>query len=160
MSRIHLGLQSVRSCPNQTMVHRGACDPHTGCPEQAQGQAHAVPCQTVLHVLLGLKYCAVLHISLKLNWLTIMEKPGAHSHVAPVMMSPVRPYLERKQHILFLRKSYKNFEDRNASESQPRWEVCTAFRALTIGQSDAASISGFPASEKTQDFTTCCHLGC
>lgn len=120
-SRIHLGLQNIRSCLNQAIVHWGACDPCTGYPEQVQ--AGAVLCHTVLHVLLGLQNHAVLYISLKpkLNWLIVMEKPGGRSHLAPVMMPPACPclYLERKQHILLLRKSYKNFEDHNAGESRP-----------------------------------------
>lgn len=89
-------------------MFQGACDPCTGYPEQAQ--AHAELC----HTFLGLLDCAVLYKSLKpkLNWLIITEKLDDHYHLEPVMMPQhvLVFYLERKQLILLLRKSYENLK--------------------------------------------------
>lgn len=96
--------------------------------------------------MLGLQICDVLHTSLtlKYNQLRTREKPGGGTHLALVMMPPARHwlYLQRKLHVLLLRKSCKNSEAQSAGKPHPKWEVHAACWALGTGWPDAVSSQG------------------
>jgi len=69
-----------------------------------------------------------------------MENAGDGTHIAPTIMSPA--YLQGKQHVLLLRKSYINSEDHSAYNPLLEWEVHAAHCAWSTALSVSASSQG------------------